>query len=139
MNANSVKCMLDFTKTISENFNSIALSTFKKQLNETIVYNQFCQALGKDVHSLTHWSEIPFLPISFFKTHRVCQEKPIVHTFESSGTGGNRSRHFVNDLSLYEESFFPTFKEYVGTPLAELSILALLPCFHLRTKHLDFS
>jgi hypothetical protein len=134
MNANSVKCMLDFTKTTSENFNSIAFSTFKKQLNETIVYNQFCQALGKDVHSLTHWSEIPFLPISFFKTHRVCQEKPIVHTFESSGTGGNRSRHFINDLSLYEESFFPTFKEYVGTPLAELSILALLPSYLERNN-----
>jgi len=33
------------------------------------------------------WQKIPFLPISFFKTHRVCAEKPIVHVFESSVNG----------------------------------------------------
>ena len=78
--------------------------------------------------------DIPFLPISFFKTHHVCQDRPVVHTFESSGTGGNRSQHLVNDLSLYEQSFFPTFKEYLGTPLEELSLLALLPSYLERNN-----
>jgi hypothetical protein len=126
--------MIDFTKTTSENFNSSALTTFQKQWTETVVYGQFCKALGKDIHSVNHWNDIPFLPISFFKTHRVCQDKPVVHIFESSGTGGNRSQHLVTDLSLYEQSFFPTFKDYVGTPLEDVSILALLPSYLERNN-----
>ena len=126
--------MIDFTKTTSDNFDSLALSTFQSQLTETLVYGQYCKALGKAFHSTNHWNDIPFLPISFFKTHRVCQDKPVVHTFESSGTGGNRSKHLVHDLSLYEQSFFPTFKEYLGTPLKEVSLLALLPSYLERNN-----
>lgn len=126
--------MIDFTKATSENFNSLALSTFHNQLKETPVFGQFCKALGRDFHSIKHWKEFPFLPISFFKTHRVCQDKPVVQTFESSGTGGNRSQHFVNDLSFYEQSFFPTFQDYLGTPLKDVSLLALLPSYLERNN-----
>jgi hypothetical protein len=125
---------MDFTKTTSENFNTHALATFQKQLDKSFVYKSFCKALGKNYSTISFWDEIPFLPISFFKTHRVCQERPIVHTFESSGTGGNRSQHLVNDLSLYEQSFFPTFKKYLETPLEETSILALLPSYLERNN-----
>jgi hypothetical protein len=134
MNAKTEKRMIDFTKTTSENFNSLALSTFQNQLAGTPVYGQFCKALGKETQSMSHWKEIPFLPISFFKTHRVCQDKPVVHIFESSGTGGNRSKHLVNDLSLYEQSFFPTIQDYLGTPLKQVSLLALLPSYLERNN-----
>jgi hypothetical protein len=125
---------MDFTQTTSENFNTVALATFQKQLSKSSIYNSFCKALGKESGAINSWKEIPFLPISFFKTHRVCQDQPIVHTFESSGTGGNRSQHLVNDLSLYEQSFFPTFKKYLETPLEEVSILALLPSYLERNN-----
>jgi hypothetical protein len=134
MKGYSEKRNMDFTQTTFENFNRFALETFQKQLAESPVYHAFCKALGKDGHELSHWTEIPFLPISFFKSHRVCMEKPIVHIFESSGTGGNRSQHLVNDLSLYEQSFFPTFKKYIETPLEDLSILALLPSYLERNN-----
>jgi hypothetical protein len=90
--------------------------------------------LGKAHNEISSWQEIPFLPISFFKTHRVCAEKPIMHVFESSGTGGNRSQHLVTDLSLYEQSFFPTFRKYIENPLKEVSILALLPSYLERNN-----
>jgi hypothetical protein len=125
---------MDFTQTTSGNFTDFALSTFQSQLSKTPVYSQFCKALGKNSIHISHWNEIPFLPISFFKTHRVCADKPIVHIFESSGTGGNRSQHLVNDLSLYEQSFFPTFKEYLEAPLEEVCILALLPSYLERNN-----
>jgi len=125
---------MDFTQTTSGNFNTLALATFQKQLSKSSVYNSFCAALGKDYSTISFWNEIPYLPISFFKTHRVCEDRPIVHTFESSGTGGNRSQHLVNDLSLYEQSFFPTFKKYLETPLEEVSILALLPSYLERNN-----
>ena len=125
---------MDFTQTTSENFNAHTLVTFQKQLSKSPVYAAFFKALGKDSRKISSWNEIPFLPISFFKSHRVCQDTPIVHTFESSGTGGNRSQHLVNDLSLYEQSFFPTFEKYIETPLKNLSILALLPSY-LERNH----
>jgi hypothetical protein len=125
---------IDFTQTTSENFKTLALATFQKQLSNSSVYNAFFKALGKELNSISSWKEIPFLPISFFKTHRVCQDQPIVHTFESSGTGGNRSQHLVNDLSLYEQSFLPTFKIYLEVPLEEVSILALLPSYLERNN-----
>ena len=125
---------MDFTQTTSGNFTDFALATFQSQLAKTPVYSQFCNALGENSIHISNWNEIPFLPISFFKTHRVCQDQPIVHTFESSGTGGNRSQHLVNDLSLYEQSFFPTFKKYLETPLEEVSILALLPSYLERNN-----
>ena len=125
---------MDFTQTTSGNFTEFALATFQSQLSKTPVYSQFCKALGKNSIHISHWKEIPFLPISFFKTHRVCQDQPIVHTFESSGTGGNRSQHLVNDLSLYEQSFFPTFKKYLEIPLEQVSILALLPSYLERNN-----
>ncbi len=124
----------DFTKTTSGNFNLHALSTFQRQLVTTSVYKDFCSALGKDSSTISHWNEIPFFPISFFKTHRICTDAPVVHTFESSGTGGNRSQHLVNDLLLYEQSFTPTFKKYLETPLEEVSILALLPSYLERNN-----
>jgi hypothetical protein len=125
---------MDFTQTTSENFNTLALATFQKQLDKSSVYKAFCKALGNDSHTISSWNEIPFLPISFFKTHRVCEDRPIVHIFESSGTGGNRSQHLVNDLSLYKQSFFPTFKKYLETPIEEVSILALLPSYLERNN-----
>lgn len=125
---------MDFTQTTSDNFNELALSTFHNQLSEIKVYSDFCKALGKDTPEISSWKEIPFLPISFFKTHRICAERPIVHVFESSGTGGNRSQHLVNDLSLYEQSFFPTFQKYLETPLEDVSILALLPSYLERNN-----
>ena len=134
MTGNSEKLKMDFTKTTSENFNRHTLATFQKQLSKSSVYAAFFKALGKDINSISLWNEIPFLPISFFKTHPVCQDAPIVHTFESSGTGGNRSQHLVNDLSLYEQSFFPTFQKYLEIPLKQVSILALLPSYLERNN-----
>jgi len=125
---------IDFTQTTSENFNRHSLATFEKQFGESSIYKAYCKAFGKDLNTISSWEEIPFLPISFFKTHRVCQDQPIVHTFESSGTGGNRSQHLVNDLSLYEQSFLPTFKIYLEDPLEEVSILALLPSYLERNN-----
>lgn len=75
--------------------------------------------------------EIPFLPISFFKTHRVQTLLPGTQetqkVFESSGTTGEQSsKHYVNDISLYEESFLTAFEMFYGAP-SQYLILGLLP------------
>ena len=49
--------------------------------------------------------------------------------FESSGTTGIApGRHFVNDLSFYEESFLKAFRLFYGDP-GEYLIAALLPSY----------
>ncbi len=72
----------------------------------------------KDVYKIDTVEQIPFLPIEFFKTHRIvstAKKEDIV--FSSSGTTGiQTSKHYVADLGLYEESFFRSFRRFVGDP-----------------------
>ncbi|MEY4052306.1 MAG: hypothetical protein RIR64_1291, partial [Bacteroidota bacterium] len=77
---------------------------------------------------------IAFLPISFFKTQDVfIGEKP-VNLFESSGTTQDvKSKHWVQDLSLYEASFLKGFELFYGKP-ADYCIIGLLPSY-LERKH----
>ena len=74
--------------------------------------------------------KIPFLPIQFFKTHKVTTtqfEAEIL--FESSGTGNTqRSKHFVKSLELYEKSFTLAFELFYGKE-SEWCILGLLPSY----------
>ncbi len=109
-----------------ENFNKIALEVFDFQYNNIPLYHSFVEGLNKNKPE--HYSEIPFLPISFFKTHKIGKENMSENIlFMSSGTTGQtRSKHFVEDVFLYEESFEKAYKLLVGEPKNQV-ILALLP------------
>ena len=74
--------------------------------------------------------EFPFLPVSFFKTHRIASfTGEAAKVFTSSGTtGAETSRHFVPDLKLYEESFTRGFCHFYGDP-AQYAFLCLLPSY----------
>jgi phenylacetate-coenzyme A ligase PaaK-like adenylate-forming protein len=74
-------------------------------------------------------SEIPFLPIQFFKSHEVLSKPKTGNEtlFLSSGTGSiGRSRHLVSDVSIYEQSFRRAYELQFGDPTNQV-ILALLP------------
>lgn len=78
-------------------------------------------------------SGLPFLPISFFKTHDVyIGQKPSIH-FESSGTTGDVvSKHWVGDIGLYETSFNKCFELFYGNP-EEYCVIGLLPSYLERS------
>src|SRR3954468_16788862 len=85
----------------SEGFEDLSLNIFRFQYNHNNTYRSFVQALQIDplaVHSLY---EIPFLPISFFKTHSVQSTEFVPEvTFESSGTTQTlNSRHLIKNVS----------------------------------------
>lgn len=109
-------------------FNRAALSVFDYQFNQVEIYRNFCNALGRTEPK--HYSEIPFLPISFFKTHQIiAEEKKAAHqaVFQSSGTTiGTRSKHYVASLEVYERSFLETFREQISDPKDSI-VMALLP------------
>lgn len=111
-------------------WNALALEIFAFQYQQNSIYHQFCNTLGivpTDVHTI---EAIPFLPIQFFKSHKVTAgdfEPELV--FESSGTTGSvNSKHFVKEAAVYEESFLKGFEQFYGNP-QDYCIIGLLPSY----------
>ena len=44
-------------------FNTVALQVFKHQFNNCKVFRSYCDLLYKHPSEITHYTEIPFLPI----------------------------------------------------------------------------
>ena len=108
-----------------KNFEEIALEVFYFQYYNNLIYRQFVDYLGKSTPRSIY--EIPFLPISFFKTHEIrCNKNNVEVLFKSSGTGGNRSTHYVESKSIYDKSFEITYRNQIGNPEDQI-IIALLP------------
>lgn len=106
----------------------MALDIFFIQYSNNEVYKKYIEALHIDPERIDSIEKIPFLPISFFKTHEVITGafQPEV-IFESSGTTGeNTSRHFVKSIQLYKKSFSKGFNIFYGDS-SNWSILGLLP------------
>ena len=117
------------------NFDVLALDIFRFQSTDSPIYKAYLGALNINPLSINSIKQIPFLPISFFKSHAVQTTlfEPAA-IFESSGTTGSiNSRHLVKDLSLYEESFIRGFELFYG-PVKEYCILGLLPSY-LERQH----
>ena len=123
-----------FEEHTPESFNALALQIFRYQARENPVYSQYLEHLGTDISAIYDYTRIPFLPIGFFKTARVVAGKfEPDSTFTSSGTSGMQpAKHYVKDLSLYNESFLHAFRRGYGDP-SEYRILALLPSYLERS------
>ena len=111
-------------------FEKITLKVFRHQYDANLVYQQFCNFLKKDKNNVKSVLDIPFLPIQFFKSHKVLSsDKAIQTTFTSSGTTGMQtSKHLVTDVSWYEESYRLAFSEFYGN-IEDYCVLALLPSY----------
>ena len=106
----------------------MALKIFLLQYENNEVYKKYIDSLRILPETIDSIEKIPFLPISFFKTHVISTTTfhPEI-IFESSGTTGqNTSRHFVKSLDLYKKSFTKGFNLFYGNP-ANWCILGLLP------------
>jgi len=107
-----------------------ALELFKFQFEENPVYRSFCDLLYIHPSDVQKLEDIPFLPIEFFKTHKVVSStKDIQETFTSSGTTGSVvSQHHVADLDIYKKSFQKGFAHFYGN-IEDYAVLALLPSY----------
>lgn len=117
--------------TVTEaGFDALALEVFRFQYANNNVYHAFADAVGCRPNMVDCIEKIPFLPVRFFKSHRVVttQFEPQI-IFESSGTTGMvNSHHYVKDLALYEESFLRAFGHFYGS-VSDWCILGLLPSY----------
>ncbi len=119
-----------FGITDNKQFEKVTLEVFRYQAENNKVYKSYLKHLNCDVNVVAHYKDIPFLPISFFKSHQVVTGNLSAQaTFTSSGTTGSAtSRHFVADLSLYEDSFKKGFELFYGA-ITDYCVLALLPSY----------
>jgi phenylacetate-coenzyme A ligase PaaK-like adenylate-forming protein len=115
-------------------FRAGALKVFHLQARSVAVYREFLSALKLDPQKVKRVEEIPFMPVEFFKSHRIIREGMKAEViFESSGTTlSTPSQHHVADTALYRESFTRGFRKFYGAP-EDLCILALLPSYLERS------
>ena len=124
-------------------FQAACLETFFYQYENVEVYQKFVDFLGKNPSEIKEIKDIPFLPIEMFKNHLVLDKvfvnfvrKPSVYAqtdkplsyFQSSGTTQiqTRSKHYIADFNLYEESIYKSFEQFIGKP-EDYIFLGLLP------------
>lgn len=119
-----------FSINNDQQFSETALQIFRHQAQNCTVYRDFIKGLKIDPDTVTAIDQIPFLPIEFFKSHRVLSsDDPIEVTFTSSGTTGMiTSSHYITDVSWYIESFREAFQLFYGD-IKNYTVLALLPSY----------
>ena len=123
-----------FSIQTDADFVQAALQTFGYQYQHNQVYQRFCTLLGRTPDKVRQLTDIPFLPIEFFKSEAVyCGNERPATVFTSSGTTGSQtSRHYVKDLAVYQQSFRQGFADFYGN-IEEYTVLALLPSYLERT------
>ncbi len=131
---NNLKHHNDFEREIFDfnisAFEDLALELFRFQYQRNPVYNRYVNTIGVLPGNVKKITEIPFLPIIFFKTHQVTTtEFHPEAIFESSGTTQTTSsKHFVKHISLYKKSSLRAFNLFYGDP-AKWCIIGLLPSY----------
>ncbi len=120
----------NFLDVNAQNFENVVLQIFRFQAQNTPIYKAYLAGIGVNPTQIKRIEDIPFLPINFFRTHKViAEEKTAELIFESSGTTSTQnSKHFVAKTLIYEKSFLKAFELAYGSP-RDFVILALLPSY----------
>jgi hypothetical protein len=112
-----------------------ALELFHYQYQHNSVYHQWCSLLGINTAAINNTQQIPFLPISFFKTHKIItgNVQPQM-SFTSSGTTQTiNSHHYIHNINIYKESFTKAFSLFYGD-VQDWCIIGLLPAYLERNN-----
>lgn len=114
----------------ANSFANIAIRIFRYQAIHNPVYGRYLKARQADISSITSIAEIPFLPIDFFKSHRLITGNWLPQGyFESSGTtGAVSSRHYYTNDSFYLEHALKNFELFFGN-VKQYHLFALLPSY----------
>ena len=111
-------------------FKKQCLDIYHFQYQNNYVYQNYCNMICENPININEINKIPFLPISFFKTKKILSVDKFEKVFYSSGTTTkSRSKHFISDLKLYQESFISNFRLNYGE-INQYTIIALLPNYY---------
>ncbi|MDO5760597.1 MAG: acyl transferase, partial [Bacteroidota bacterium] len=117
-------------------FFDLSKAAFSFQYANNEVYNKWCKLLNCSEKDIKTLEDIPFLPIEFFKNHRVtCFNKEKEEDFFlSSGTSSmQRSQHLVYNKQYYVENTFSCFSQFFDK-VENYAYLCLLPNY-LEQEH----
>ncbi len=118
-------------KINESNFNKKALTLFNYQYTNNPVYARYVDSVKKTPDKVQHLTDIPFLPVTFYKTEKILTgTTEASRCFYSSGTTdkSQRSKHYISDPLLYENTFTRIFEDRYGA-INDYVILALLPSY----------
>jgi len=120
------------SESVEGEFESLALKMFRYQLRYNRIYQKYVNLLEVQPENVEQIEDIPFLPISFFKTHQIVTgARPgNAIVFRSSGTSGQQpSQHIVFDEKWYRSNALRCFWHAFSFELADAYFLALLPSY----------
>ena len=124
---NSLKT--DVFQVNDQNFERHALDTFAFQYSNNNIYREYVHQLGIKPQDVNCLADIPFLPIQFFKHHKVLSgDFDVSHVFQSSGTTGSTSKHYMEDLEFYKNVSAKIFTDLFGD-LSNSVVIGLLPSY----------
>lgn len=128
----------DFSRLLPQvnesNFEEIALQLFNLQYKNNLLYQTYADYLGRNASNVKSLVDVPYIPISFFKSHTVKTGRWVAETeFSSSGTtGAITSRHAVPDIDFYLRHSVACFEYFFGS-VHDYHFLALLPSYLERS------
>lgn len=125
----------DLTVFDNSRFLERAIELFRYQATGNPLYKAFLKYLSVNPLSVSRLHDIPFLPISFFKSHQVKTGEFIPERcFESSGTTtSHNSKHYIKNTQAYLSNAEALFNESYGE-LDQYCFLALLPSYLERSN-----
>ena len=112
-------------------FNAMALHLFKHQAQFNVPFQRFCQMRGKTPRTVTHWHDIPAVPINAFKDlDLTCTPtSQCGRVFMTSGTtrGDVKGRHYHPSLKVYDASMRLNFERHLMSQKSKIRIGILFP------------
>ena len=112
-------------------FNTIALRLFKHQSQLNLPYQRFCQMRGKTSRTVTHWHDIPAVPINAFKDFDLTctSTSHCERVFMTSGTtrGDIKGRHYHPSLLVYDTSMRLNFAQHLMSEKSKVRMGILFP------------
>jgi hypothetical protein len=112
-------------------FNAMALRLYKYQAQFNLPFQRFCQMRGKTPLTVTHWHDIPAVPINAFKDlDLTCTPtQNCERVFMTSGTtrGDIKGRHYHPSLLVYDTSMRLNFQQHLMQKLPKIRMGILFP------------
>jgi hypothetical protein len=114
----------------NQTFDKLALSLFRFQANNNPLYKAFIDLLSIDTNAIQKVGNIPFMPISFFKTNTIkTGDWKTEIEFQSSGTTGQLpSKHHLLSNQFYLDHALRCFQHFFGD-VSNYHFLGYLPSY----------
>jgi hypothetical protein len=121
----------DLIVAAKSDFEAVAIQIYHYQYQYNLVYKAYNDLLKVNPQNVRNILDIPFMPISFFKTHKIATKNTdaFQQVFESSGTTDIKpSKHYVADVDIYNHIAMDGFRQFYHSA-NNWVILALLPSY----------